>query len=100
MRKSLKADSHAWAPRIPKHPWRQERNKISVHYESTEVKQTVAARPKGGADERFFSMSSFMEDPLGIVQKPRDRKIRKKSDWPHTPPFGRAAAVCLIFVFS
>ena len=26
-------------------------NKISVHYESTEVKQTVAARPKGGADD-------------------------------------------------
>ena len=23
-------------------------NKISIHYESTEVKQTVAARPKGG----------------------------------------------------
>ena len=53
MRKSLKADPHAWAPRIPKTSLTSgnKNYKISVRYESTEVKQTVAARPKGGADD-------------------------------------------------
>ena len=36
----------------PENIWRQERKKeISEYYISTEVKQTVAARPKGGADD-------------------------------------------------
>jgi len=34
---------------MPFKKWKK-KYKISVHYESTEVKQTVAARPKGGAD--------------------------------------------------
>ena len=50
MRKSLKTDPHAWAPRIPKTSLTSgnKNYKILVHYESTEVKQTAAARPKDG----------------------------------------------------
>ena len=48
MRKSLKADSHAWAPQIPKTSLTSGKKNWSEHYESIEVKQTAAARTQGG----------------------------------------------------
>ena len=39
------------APQIPKTSLTSGKKKLSGYYESTEAKQTAAARPKGGADD-------------------------------------------------
>ena len=38
------------------------KNTISVHYESTEVKQTVAARPQGGGGENYPDGDNFLTE--------------------------------------
>ena len=76
MRKSLKADSHAWAPRIPKTSLTSGKNinKISVHYESTEVKQTVAARPRFGGQEGVCCRMMRIDEKENCGKKAKKRR--------------------------